>query len=486
MNLKYSYLLFLLLMPSLFSCINEDEFTTNPSAILQFSEDTVRFDTIVSTIGSSTKTLYVFNKNKSGLRIKNVSLQEGANSHFRVNVDGQFLSGGKGEDFEVCSKCSLIVRIEVTLPESGKVEPQSYMDNLTFQLESGTTQQVVLTAGAIDAYQVHGMYVTQNTTLETDKPYVIYDSLVIAEGATLTLKPGTKLMFHDKCGIDVYGKLLCYGELDKNVVLRGDRLDHMFDYLFYDNTPSRWEGITIHKGSFGNTFQYTDLHSACYGIVCEETTPDKLCLDVDNSIIHNIGGDGVQLNNCQALFTNTQISNTLGRTVSITGGATQFVHCTIAQFYPFSANRKEALFLTNKNEADEFVDIKFAQFINSVITGYGDDVIMGNIEEYQDLVCPYLFHHCYLNTPEVDDSRYVNCVWDRPKKDDFHAEKNFVLFDTDNFFYDFTPVAESRIRETADAELNIGDLDCFRIDRLGRVRDASPDAGCYEYIEPEE
>lgn len=486
MNIKHSYLFILILLSGLFSCSDEDDFTTNPNALLVFSEDTVRFDTLISTVGSSTKTLYVFNYNSDGLRIRNVSLQDGSQSRFRVNVDGMFLAGGRGDDFEVRRQDSIVVRIEVTMPENGTAEPQTYTDNLIFQLESGVTQRVALTASSMDAYLVHGMHITENTTLETDKPYVIYDSLVVAEGATLTLEAGTRLLFHDKCGIDVYGKLICNGELDKNVVMRGDRTDHMFDYLPYDNTPARWEGITIHKGSFGNSLRYTDLHSACHGIVCEETTADELCLDVDNSIIHNIGGDGVQLNNCMALFTNTQLSNTLGRTVNILGGATQFIHCTIVQFYNFSVLGKEALFISNKNKDGEYVDIEFSQFINCVITGYGDDVIMGNIEESQGEECPYLFHHCFLNTPDVEDGRYVNVFWDRPKEETPHGALNFLKVDERNFIYDFTPRANSKIRDLGDADLSIPGLECLKYDRLGRVRDSYPDAGCYEYIEPEE
>ena len=54
-------------------------------------------------------------------------------------------------------------------------------------------------------------------------------------------------------------------------------------------------------------------------------------------------------------------------------------------------------------------DIRQASFINCVITGYADDVIMGSIVEGQDYTCPYLFSHCLLNTIKSDDSvRFVH------------------------------------------------------------------------------
>ena len=155
------------------ACTDYESFTQNASAHLEFSADTIAFDTIVSTVPSTTKTLTVYNRNSSGLRISSVQLADGASSHFRVNVDGEWLSQGKGEDFRVYRKDSIIVRIEVTVPEVGTNEIGTIQDILYFQLESGNRQEVLLTAGAIDAYMVHGMIIHQDSTLLTDKPYLI-------------------------------------------------------------------------------------------------------------------------------------------------------------------------------------------------------------------------------------------------------------------------------------------------------------------------
>ena len=466
------YVALVLTLAHLVSCGEFDSFTTDPSARLSFSTDTVRFDTLISTIGSSTKTLYVFNGNDEGLRISSICLQEGSGSHFRVNVDGQFLAGGLGRDFEVRRKDSIVVRVEVTMPESGTTEAVTYTDNLVFNLESGTSQKVALRASALDAYIVHGMEVTEDMTLQTDKPYVIYDSLVVREGATLSLSPGTTLMFHDKCGMEVYGKVLSEGTLDKPVILRGDRTDHMFDYLKYDNTPSRWEGVTIHEGSVGNRFVHTDLHSGCHGIVCLHQDDGETCVEIENSIIHNIGGDAFSTKGCKAVVANTQISNARGRCVSQTGGTTTFVHCTLAQYYPFTADRGEALFLSD--EQGEW-PIRQAHFLSCVITGYGDDVIMGSITDEN---APYLFSHCFLNTVVSDDSeRFVSVLYDDSDETP-HGSDNFCHFDSYNFVYDFTPLPTSRIAGAADPSL----LEQYPTDRLGRMRDEAPDAGCYEFV----
>lgn len=487
MKLKFLLPLLTLLAAA---CSDYESFSDNPGFRLEFSQDTIAFDTLISTIPSSTKTLYAFNNNGNGMRITTIQLEGGAKSLFRVNVDGRYLADGIWHDFEVLKHDSLVIRIEMTPPEVGTTEPLYFQDKLHFLLENGAQQTVVLSGGSIDAYiQRGGLIIDEDMSLLTDKAYVIYDSLVVNPGVTLTLTEGTRLMFHDKAALHVYGRLLVEGTLEKPVVLRGDRMDHMFDYLLYDNTPSRWEGVIIHHGSFGNVLTYCDLHSSLFGIICEDTEevkPDETnpSVTLDCCILHNIGGDGLQFNNCVSKVTNTQISNTLGHTVNLNGGIHDFVYCTLAQFYPFVANRGDGLHLVSSADGDEYGLLRRAHFINCVITGYGEDVIMGeNIP--QDGSCDYLLHHCFLNTPPVDDEEhFVGCIFDRDKKkneeEKLVRQDNFVLFDTENFFYDFTPKDSSMIRSLADPNY----IGLPQFDRLGvsRLADDGPDAGCYEFV----
>ena len=471
------------------SCAEEDSWTSDASARLQFSSDSVVFDTLLATVPSATRTLTVYNRNADGVRLPLVRLLQGGASHFRVNVDGQYLAGGVGEDFEIRGRDSMMVRVEVTLPQTGSDGPVDFDDRLDFQLESGVVQSVVLTAGGQDALFMRGRIVETDTVFASSLPVVVYDSLVVAEGATLTLAPGTTLMFHDQASLQVRGTLLSLGSLERPVTLRGDRTDRMFPYLPYDNTPSRWEGVHLHATSRGNRLSYTDLHSGRFGIVSDSTGLDgEPMLEMDGCVIHNIGGDGLQLNNCRATVRNTQVSNTQGRCVSLFGGAYRFEFCTLAQFYPFTAERGEALYVAN-HEGETFRDLVEAHFLSCVITGYGDDVIMGSLSEGQDEAVNYLFSHCFLNTVETDDElRFVSVRYDhRPQGDDQDGEEeeqllrdaNFRLFDTHNFLYDFTPDSLSHIRNMADTAL----ARRLPFDRLGRSRlgDEAPDAGCLEY-----
>lgn len=494
--MKVKYLLLSLASLLAVACSDYESFSDDPGFRLTFSSDTVAFDTLISTIPSSTKTFYAFNNNGDGMRINSVELESGAESRFRVNVDGRYLVGGKWQDFEVMSEDSLVIRVEMTPPEVGTNEPLYFQDRLLFHLANGVTQTVVLTGGSVDAYICkEGLVIEENTTLLTDKAYVIYDSLVVREDATLTLTEGTTLMFHDKAMLRVYGRLLVEGSIEKPVILRGDRMDHMFDYLKYDNTPGRWEGVVIKEGSLGNHLVQCDIHSARHGIVCESTDqedpdPAHPAIVMEDCILHNIGGHALLLNSCASRVTNTQISNTLLNSVQILGGDHTFTYCTIAQFYPFiGGGDGQALCLISSDEQGGPGFLHKAHFINCVITGYGSDVIQGMNIVTDSYTCDYLFHHCFINTPEdPDDTHFVGCIYDRDKKSGevgkLVRQDNFRLFDSEKIRYDFTPKPESRICSLADG--SYPDLPVFDRRGVSRLADDGPDAGCYEYAAPAE
>ena len=65
----------------LLSC-ERDPFTTNPNHKLEFSVDTVKFDTVFSTISSITLELRVYNRHNKAIKISKLWLEGGSNSVF--------------------------------------------------------------------------------------------------------------------------------------------------------------------------------------------------------------------------------------------------------------------------------------------------------------------------------------------------------------------------------------------------------------------
>ena len=81
---KGLYILCLLL--AMVAC-RQNIVSDDPTLRLTFSHDTVLFDTVFTTLGSSTKRVMVYNPNEDAVCIKQVSMREG--KYFRINLDGE-------------------------------------------------------------------------------------------------------------------------------------------------------------------------------------------------------------------------------------------------------------------------------------------------------------------------------------------------------------------------------------------------------------
>ena len=393
-------------------------------------------DTVFSTVGSRTYDFWVYNPSRAGVRLKSVRLRQGNQTGFRVNVDGSYLDNSLGSvvnDLEVRKGDSIRVFVELTAPENGREEPQQIDDDLVFLLESGVEQRVALRAFSWDALLCHDITISRDSLIESRKPIVIYGGLKVDSAATLTLR-NTTLYFHDKAGIDVYGTLKT-----DSVLLRGDRLDHMFDYLPYDRVSGQWRGVHICGSSFGNVLKNTEIRSAEQGIVCDSTefVEDRQRLYMERSVVHNCKGPGLQAFNSIVGLLRCQFSNTLGDCVAFYGGVAVMEQCTLAQFYPFSADRGAALRFANVHNGYAY-PLYAMQMTGSIVTGYNNDVVMGEaMPEDTTTQFSYYFENTLLRTPVVEDSiSFVNVRWETPE-DSIQGKQHFRLVDEKNLIYDF-------------------------------------------------
>ena len=239
MNKLLRYILFVAVSVLMFACEDLETFSTDSRLLLSFSADTVSFDTVITTVPSSTKRVWIFNNNKEGLRIKSARLATGEASSFRINVDGR--TGPEVTDLEVLKEDSIMMLVEVTLRETRVDDSVLMRDSVLFTLESGTVQKLILEAYGQDAIIMrapecqHG----EVMTFSSGKPYLIYDSLVVRNGGTLNIDAGATLMFHSGASLLVYGQLNINGTEGNMAVLRGDRTDRIFPYLPYDRIDAQ-------------------------------------------------------------------------------------------------------------------------------------------------------------------------------------------------------------------------------------------------------
>ena len=249
----------------MFTACIDDDFTTSPNDVLTFSTDTINFDTIFTDMATPTMKLKVFNHSDKSLRISSITLGKGGSSGFIVNVDG--LSGTTFTDTELRGNDSLFVFVMANVVETGQLQPVEVRDSLVF-VTNGVKQHVKLLAQTQDAKRLRGVVINSDTLLTAEKPFIVYDSLVVAPTATLTIEPGATLHFYNGAKLDVYGKLIAEGLPGMPVTLRGHRLDRMFDNLPYDNLAGQWGGIRFHEGSFDNRITHARVRGTTWGIVC--------------------------------------------------------------------------------------------------------------------------------------------------------------------------------------------------------------------------
>lgn len=457
----------------LVSCSENDSFSTSPANLLTFSEDTIRLDTAFSTVPTATRSFWVYNRSDNGIRCSTVRLQRGNQTGFRVNVDGTYLGQSVGyqtQNVEIRAGDSIRVFVELTSPNNYGNDPQLIEDNLLFSLESGQEQKVNLNAYSWDATILNNVHIDKDSTLQDIRPIVIYGGITIDRNATLTIPEGTVLYFHNDACIDVYGCLKAEGTADRPVILRGDRIDRMFDYLPYDAVSGQWRGLRFRDSSFGSTLTYTDIHSTYDGIICDSSAVDRPKLTMDACTVHNCQGYGIWAKNAQMTLRNCQISNTLDDCLRIDGGQTDINNCTIAQFYPFDSQRGTALHFSGE-ALSQVLNCR-----NTLITGYDDNEMQGKISE-STADSKYLFADCIIRTPPVktaDSTCFSRVQYEDVADTTRTGHRQFVKIDTDNLRYDFRLKGISAAIGRADPATAMPD------DRNGRKRDDKPDIGAYE------
>ncbi len=477
------------------SCSESEEFTTDSAALLTFEKDTIQFDTVFSSIGSSTQRIKIFNHNSKGIRVQRVVLASGGASGFRINVDGH--SGVQISDVEVLDKDSIFMFAEVTVNPGNSDTPLLLRDSVQFFLENGRMQQLILEAYGQDVVILRAPKFTSDTTLDAKRPYVIYDSLTVGADATLTMAAGTVLCFSSEAFVRVDGRLLCQGQQDAPVVFRGMRTDRIFSYLPYDRMSAQWGGILISGQSSGNVLDHVDVHGGRWGIELAKPLHDKPVLTLRNSELHNVSREGLSVKGSRVVAENCQISNAGAYCVSLEGGESVFTHCTIAQFYPWTGQYGSALYFSNSlGEAEE--PLLRADFHNCVITGAVADMIAGNPRSDSDAAFNANFDGSLVNIHLTGkEPETISAMFEHAKNEyelfpsstssssassgsdeAVYGSANFRRIDTDNYLYDFRLDSLSNARGIGLSQYAAS----LPLDKDGKVRpQEAADAGCYQW-----
>ncbi|MAC94386.1 MAG: hypothetical protein CMC96_02675 [Flavobacteriales bacterium] len=489
-RLLFISLLFILLA----SCRKEDEIFDGSSAQLNFSTDSITFDTVFTTIGTSTKYFMVHNPYSETVKISSIRLTGGQQSNFRINVDGR--SGNSHQDVEIPPKDSIWVFVEATVDPNNLQNPFVIEDYVEF-ITNSNRQTVKLVAWGQNAIYYTPTTFSNNlpdyTCLTgpcgddippvnvqwTDSlPIVIYGYVVVDSLDELTIQAGTKVHFHNSAGLWVYsgGKLTVNGTKEEPVIFQGDRLE-----LPYSERPGQWDRIWINEGA-QNSINYAIIKNAFIGIQAEVspfTNPPydpntPRYLEIKNTIIDNSASVGL----LSSIFTidaeNLLITNSGQHNVVLrSAGDYNFTHCTFANYFDAAKRETPSFFVLNSfvtANATQVIGVPEVQLYNSIVDGDLDNEF--DTEVINNGSITFDVQNTLLKTTynTSNNSEFQNII-KNPSSEIFNDPSNgdFELFE------------QSVARNGGN--INFANQVPLDLNGESRTTDGQPDLGVFEWVE---
>ena len=369
--MNYQHLAKILLLGciiALFSC--EDEVVTVNEGSLDFSSDTVKFDSIFVNFLSPSERLIVTNNSGKNIEINRIWLEAEESTEFATIIDGRLTNDIS--DLILRDGDSLLIFVNV----QSELRDDFTEEFLAFQIGS-EVQRVLLRAKVLDAYLFRsratagGPLATfgflRDTTLTPEKPIVMDGPIVVGENVTLTILPGTQIFFtpykfranQNAAPPDTFiffsqlfvnGTLNAEGTPDNPIVFQGSRLEEAFE-----EQPAQWRGIQFSQFSKDNSLKHVLIKNAQFGVRTDSTSiNENPKLTMRQTEIRNMGAYGVWGVGFSAdvtgppsiLMENCIVNTCKENTLFVWGGGNyRFDNCTFANFNLFRFSRRTPQFL---------------------------------------------------------------------------------------------------------------------------------------------
>lgn len=449
-----------------FTSCKKDSFITTPDASILISSDTLKFDTVFTTTGSTTQFVKIKNNNEHKLLISSISLAGGYASPFKLNIDGT--ASHEVYNIEVAANDSIYIYVSVTIPSSNVTIPFVVNDSIRV-FYNGNSRYIQL-----EAYGQNAMFITNQTINGTQVwnpqlPVVVLESLTIRENGSLTLSPGTRMYFRNTAPIIVYGTLIVNGTHNNPVVFKGERLDE-----YYNSLPGSWPGIIFMPSSKNNVLTFAEIHNAVDAItVAEPSINSNPKITLQQSIISNAYNTGLNFRKTDAEVTNSLIVNCSKNILIQEGGNYNFIHCTVAGMNTEYFIRQNPVLILSNQFSSNNTTASFplnAVFTNSIFWGnlahIPDEIILDNNPAAGFSVT---FQHClYKQQNNLSDATVINCI---PNQ-----SPGFKLIDLSEQIFDFH--IDNPFAPGIDHGINTGLLK--DLDNNNRLAGNAPDIGAYE------
>jgi len=480
----------LLVSACLIICCNEEKLLTDSSAALQFSEDTVYFDTILATLGSVTQSFKIYNFHDQPIQISELYLAKGTSSPYRLNVDGE--QGASHSNIILPADDSIYVFVEVTIDPQNSNSPMIVKDSIVC-ITNGNFQDVKLIAYGQDVHLFRSEII-KTQTWTNDKPYLIVDNAAIDSLEVLNIDPGTRIYLSHNSSLLVWGRLEAIGTVDDPIVFSGARFDGR-----YENSAGQWGTIYIHPNSTDNLLEYVTIKNANAGLqVGYPDEESKAAIELRNCMILNSAYSGIFSFGGKITAYNTIIADCgMYALRLLMGGEYEFYHCTISNisaYYPdyysggYKPRGEPSLFFTNyypwgklddqyRLIGDTLMRDLNLNMYNSIVYGIMEQEIV--VKERNSSEANYYFDHCLIKNPpdSTKDPLHFNAIV-------LNENPNFVNDSIVIGDFDFQLDTLSPAKDSGDYQLIQG-IPLLETDYLGnsRTTDGLPDLGAYERYE---
>jgi len=450
----------------IFLSCRKDSFITSPDARVTITADTLKYDTVFVTSGSTYRTFKIINENNQKLRLSSLKLMGGAGSVYKMNVDG--ISGTQFNDLEINANDSLHVFVQVNVNPNAANLPFVIRDSIQVSY-NGNNRLVQLEAWGQNAHFFRDKVIAANETWINDLPYVILGSLTINVNQILTIDKGCRIYVNAHAPILVNGTLLVNGLKDTadRVYFRGDRLDDP-----YKDFPASWPGIFFLQNSKDNVLNYAVIKNAYQAIGLEDPSPNanpKLILN--ECVIDNAYDAGIISLNSSVQARNCLVSNCGKNLFLVKGGDYQFTHCTVVTYANQFISHKDPVlvvsnFITvNNNPVTANLNAVFRNCIFWGQNGLVDDEVV--VAKSGNTVFNVNFDHNLWKVQTVPSNITSNQIIN-------NQAPLFDSIDTHKNYYDFRLKAGS---PAINKGVNAGVI----IDLDGKPRPIGlPDLGCFE------
>lgn len=457
-----------LVAASLTACI-EDGFTTSPADQPEFSSDTLKMGETYTLYPTPTRKFTIYNRHNKQLNISSISLRDDADNYLRLNIDG--VSGRSFSNVEIRPNDSIFVFVEATLPEMNSDAPVEFNRHLDLVTNS-VTRTVVISLTGQDVVRLDNYTVNGDETLTANRPYLITDTLRVAQGATLRIAPGARLRFRTDAAMKVEGTLLAEGTPEKPIDMTGDRTGNVASNIPYELMSGQWGGIYFGSTSEGNRISYASIRNSCDGLTLAPSNGSTTVLTMVNSQVRNSSNYIIDANHASTVLLGCELTDASSGILRLNGGHHIINHCTISNNYLFTALGGPAIqFEHIDGETDDPSGRPFtsALITNSIIYGLGTELSHGDLTGMN-----VTLNRCLLKSAGTDDDNFINCLWDVDPL--FYTVRSEYLFD-----YRLQP--ESPAIGASDPALDIYGL---TTDRYGLPLASPADLGAYTFTPPTE